>query len=558
MPSRTPDLETALARARARLIEIQYDCLGCEVCYPALALNALGVEGESGGASAVEVRAGWPPLPGAYTVLRYHAPVAICTLTDESLAKAVAAAAGPEIAMVGTLQTENLGIERLIVNTLANPNLRFLIVCGLDSRQAVGHLPGQSLPALARAGLDERMRIIGAKGQRPVLRNLSREAVEHFRRTVEVVGAIGQREISCIMESARACARRDPGPAERFDAARTVPTVRGRAAARFQPDPAGYFVVFPDCARQRLLLEHYSNDGLLDLVIEGTEAAEFYLAAIERGLVTRLDHAAYLGRELARAEDALRNGEPYVQDAAPETAISNATLLRLSPMPLPLNLHRRARLPTAAVAAALVLHDLQDGGSLGGFWVQMSQAVGEACAPPLWWAGDVVNRDYRLGYSYALPPAVALVALRRYREPRFCAAGKHASGGLCLSGVLVVAGLLPRRLLRFAPARWCGEWLGAAFLPVAKPLIAILTTLSVAAGWWWPRRHSRSAGAGTVADVSPSRGSLPMDVSLHEALWTRVAQACHLRVDATSTPVVGGVRRTILPSIGRQRCLRDT
>ena len=42
------------------------------------------------------------------------------------------------------------------------------------------------------------------------------------------------------------------------------------------------------------------------------------MTAIERVLLTRLDHAAYLGRELARAEHALSSGEAYVQDAAPE------------------------------------------------------------------------------------------------------------------------------------------------------------------------------------------------------------------------------------------------
>jgi tetrahydromethanopterin S-methyltransferase subunit A len=83
-------------------------------------------------------------------------------------------------------------------------------------------------------------------------------------------------------------------------------------------DKAGYFVVYPDRARRVLLLEHYRNDGVLDVVIEGRAAAELYYPAIEQGLISRLDHAAYLGRELARAERALESGAPYVQDAAPE------------------------------------------------------------------------------------------------------------------------------------------------------------------------------------------------------------------------------------------------
>src|ERR1035437_162320 len=91
--------------ARSRLSDVKYDCLGCEVCWPALAINALGVEGDACPGEAAEAREGWPQLPGAYTVLRYHAPVAVCTLTDESLSKTVVPVAGAKIALVGTMQT---------------------------------------------------------------------------------------------------------------------------------------------------------------------------------------------------------------------------------------------------------------------------------------------------------------------------------------------------------------------------------------------------------------------------------------------------------------------
>jgi len=99
---------------------------------------------------------------------------------------------------------------------------------------------------------------------------------------------------------------------------RSVATVAGYLPERMISDPAGYFVVFPDCGRQLLMLEHYRNDGVLDAVIEGRTSAELYIPAIEKSLVPRLDHAAYLGEELARAEQALLKGESFVQDAAPE------------------------------------------------------------------------------------------------------------------------------------------------------------------------------------------------------------------------------------------------
>jgi tetrahydromethanopterin S-methyltransferase subunit A len=64
-------------------------------------------------------------------------------------------------------------------------------------------------------------------------------------------------------------------------------------------------------------LEHYTNAGVLDCVINGMSGSALYTEAIRRHLLERLDHAGYLGRELARAERTLDTGEPYVQDKAP-------------------------------------------------------------------------------------------------------------------------------------------------------------------------------------------------------------------------------------------------
>ncbi len=321
------ELREVVEAAKGCLVEQRYDCLGCEVCIPPLVLNALTKAlGEAVSdlevcpAEKVEERLGWPPLPGAHRVLRYRAPVAVCTLTSEDLAAAVVRQAGPEIAIAGTLHTENLGIERLIRNVLANPHIRFIMLCGADSRQAVGHYPGQSLAALAQHGLDERRRIIGAQGRRPVLKNLSHEAVAHFREVVEVINLIGEVDSLNVLSEAERCAARNPGPAEPFALSHMVTPVPGYVPARMVSDPAGYFVVYVDRGRGLLSLEHYLIDGLLDTVIEGHSAAELYTPAIERGLISRLDHAAYLGRELARAEQSLKSGEPFVQDAAPEMA----------------------------------------------------------------------------------------------------------------------------------------------------------------------------------------------------------------------------------------------
>jgi tetrahydromethanopterin S-methyltransferase subunit A len=66
------------------------------------------------------------------------------------------------------------------------------------------------------------------------------------------------------------------------------------------------------------VIEHYCNDGLLTAVIEAANATDGYTSVLAAGLVSRLDHAAYLGRELARGEHALRSSTPTGRTQHPD------------------------------------------------------------------------------------------------------------------------------------------------------------------------------------------------------------------------------------------------
>jgi len=264
-----------------------------------------------------ETRAGWPPLPGDYRVPRFQAPVAVCTLNSDTLIEALAGRRPEGLAIVGGLRTENLGIEHLMRNILANPHIRFLIVCGEDTRRAIGHLPGQSLLSLLENGVDEKGRIIGARGKRPLLKNVSTAQIAAFRRQLTALDYIGESDVDVLCGLVTASTASDPGPMAGNVAEVALPTVEtATGPRRLKLDPAGYFVVYPDHARGRLVLEHYSNKGVLGRVFAAAEPSALYTAVIEAGLISRLDHAAYLGRELARAEAALATGEAYVQDRA--------------------------------------------------------------------------------------------------------------------------------------------------------------------------------------------------------------------------------------------------
>lgn len=328
------ELAPILNEARSVFVPKEYDCLGCPVCYPAIAANAFVEAYPDVGAGLdlcpteePDVRPGWPPLPGDFRVVRYGAPVAVCTLNSEALAVSLAKRKPEGLAIVGTMHTENLGIERVIKNVLANPRIRFLLLCGEDTQQAVGHLPGQSLECLFRNGLDDRGRIKGARGRRPVLKNVSREEVLAFVQQVESVSLIGEQDEEVLIKHIRTLSDRDPGVYAFPFAENIVQRIHATDPPHLTLDKAGYFVIYPERRTKSLVVEHYTNQGLLDCVMEGSSTGALYTEAIERNLVTRLDHAAYLGRELARAEQSLLQGTPFVQDAAPGALLGSPTNL---------------------------------------------------------------------------------------------------------------------------------------------------------------------------------------------------------------------------------------
>jgi len=47
---------------------------------------------------------------------------------------------------------------------------------------------------------------------------------------------------------------------------------------------------------------HYTNDGRLAHIIKGQDAPTVYSTILRMGLVSQMDHASYLGCELAKGE----------------------------------------------------------------------------------------------------------------------------------------------------------------------------------------------------------------------------------------------------------------
>ena len=104
-------------------------------------------------------------------------------------------------------------------------------------------------------------------------------------------------------------------------------------------DPNGYFIIKVDLEENNIILEHFLNNindegyaidpetnepikcdsqnkRVSNEVFKGISAKKLGILITEErnDLITRFDHALYLGRELQKAEECLYKRLPYIQD----------------------------------------------------------------------------------------------------------------------------------------------------------------------------------------------------------------------------------------------------
>ena len=134
---------------------------------------------------------GYPPEEGRYAKGNDYSPVAVCVILDTfdfaippELNELVMSGIDSGAALSGMLQTENTGLEKIICNVVANPNIRYIVLCG---RESTGHLPGASLLALHQNGVDERKRIVGSTALTPYLYNIPAELTDRFREQIVTI-----------------------------------------------------------------------------------------------------------------------------------------------------------------------------------------------------------------------------------------------------------------------------------------------------------------------------------------------------------------------------------
>lgn len=143
----------------------------------------------------------WPIEQGKYLLSNPLSPVGVVVIlatpydkmpkeTEELVRAGMERGAG----ISGTLQTANIGIEKIVVNLISNPNIRYLVLTGRES----GHFPADALRALFEHGVDEKGYILDTKAPTAILKNIPKSAVERFRQQIQLIDLSGLTDITVL------------------------------------------------------------------------------------------------------------------------------------------------------------------------------------------------------------------------------------------------------------------------------------------------------------------------------------------------------------------------
>jgi len=222
----------------------------------------------------------WPIITGEYHAGNPENPVAVCTcgshISDDPLLAAGAS-------LVGPCKTENIGIEKMVANMISNPNIRYMIVTGMEVK---GHITGQAVEAFLNNGIDKEGKIIGAKGAIPFIQNLTPESIERVRQQVQPVMMMDTEDANAIVAKVKELASKDPGA---LDVDPMVIEIKegGAEEEAHGPRPlAAEVVEIRD--RMRLMDAAITNTGLLNKFQSGIYAGKIEGIALGMTVVLTL------------------------------------------------------------------------------------------------------------------------------------------------------------------------------------------------------------------------------------------------------------------------------
>ncbi|MCX6702546.1 MAG: thymidylate synthase [Candidatus Wolfebacteria bacterium] len=128
--------------------------------------------------------------------------------------------------LVGQLYSKK-GINYIIRNILAKPNIRHMVICGSDLSGS-----GQAFINLIEKGLDENNKIIGV-ADAYIEKEISREALEKFRKNVEIIDLREEQDPNKVQSTIQKYDKEG-----QFTEPKTFPEPEPPKTERFPSDPA--------------------------------------------------------------------------------------------------------------------------------------------------------------------------------------------------------------------------------------------------------------------------------------------------------------------------------
>ncbi len=264
--------------------------------------------------------ASWPFVSGPYHVLDKTAPVIVVMPGNQPLADHLAALSVHGLCMVSSDCRSVSDIEKLTRNVEANLAVHCIILAGGDKRS---YPAMEALSAIFGEGdeISEKAASL-AHAVRGKLKSFDFAALE---KRVYVVDMLDCAEVDKIIAGINKYGAEGIRPdagfiVQSYDTTLGVQRVIAPTdmSHDIHPDKAGRFVI--GTSDKLIVVEHYNSKGDLLRLVEGTTARDLCIILIRNGWISRLDHAAYLGRELTLAEQAIRQGVPYEQPSAETTS----------------------------------------------------------------------------------------------------------------------------------------------------------------------------------------------------------------------------------------------
>ncbi|PIV57235.1 hypothetical protein COY52_11030 [Candidatus Desantisbacteria bacterium CG_4_10_14_0_8_um_filter_48_22] len=167
-----------------------------------------------GWSKKIKITWDWPVEKGHYLTSNPFSPVAVAVILTYDYEKIpveinniVQTSVEKGASIAGTLQTANIGIEKIILNIISNPNIRWLILTG---QKSIGHKPDDALKSLMTNGINNKGYIINTYAPTAILKNIPLETVERFRRQVKLIDLIDNMDIGILEKAVWSCYQEKP------------------------------------------------------------------------------------------------------------------------------------------------------------------------------------------------------------------------------------------------------------------------------------------------------------------------------------------------------------